>query len=76
MNESPVYSVTQVNQYIKGLLDQDQTMTALYVRGRFPTTRPTPQATTIFPSRTPEGPSGASCSGGRRSLCASGRRTA
>ena len=33
MNESPVYSVTQVNQYIKGLLDQDQTMTALYVRG-------------------------------------------
>ena len=33
MNESPVYSVTQVNQDIKGLLDQDQTMTALYVRG-------------------------------------------
>lgn len=33
MNHSPVYSVTQVNQYIKGLLDQDQTMTALYVRG-------------------------------------------
>lgn len=31
--EAPVYSVSQVNQYIKGLLDQDGALSALFVRG-------------------------------------------
>lgn len=60
MNTAPIYSVTQVNQYIKGLLDRDGALAGLFVRGRSPTTSATPPATTTSPSRTRRGPSGAS----------------
>ena len=30
---SHIYTVSQVNQYIKSLLDRDRELTALYVRG-------------------------------------------
>ena len=33
MSTAPVYSVTQVNQYIKGLLDGDSALSGLFVRG-------------------------------------------
>ena len=33
MNTAPIYSVTQVNQYIKGLLDRDGALAGLFVRG-------------------------------------------
>lgn len=33
MSQAPVYSVTQVNQYIKGLLDRDRSLANLFVRG-------------------------------------------
>lgn len=31
--QAPIYSVTQVNQHIKGLLDSDQLLSGLFVRG-------------------------------------------
>ena len=33
MKNAPIYSVTQVNQYIKGLLDRDGALAGLFVRG-------------------------------------------
>lgn len=33
MSRAPVYSVTQVNRYIKGLLDRDRSLANLFVRG-------------------------------------------
>ena len=33
MNTAPIYSVTQVNQYIRGLLDRDGALAGLFVRG-------------------------------------------
>ena len=33
MNQAPVYSVSQVNQHIKELLERDRPLAALYVRG-------------------------------------------
>jgi len=33
MSQAPVYSVTQVNRYIKGLLDRDRSLANLFVRG-------------------------------------------
>ncbi len=33
MRQAPVYSVTQVNQYVKGMLDGDPLLSALFVQG-------------------------------------------
>lgn len=33
MKNAPIYSVTQVNQYIKGLLDRDGALAGLFVQG-------------------------------------------
>ncbi len=33
MNARPVYSVTQINNYIKGMLDSDRVLTGVFIRG-------------------------------------------
>ena len=33
MTQAPVFTVTQVNQYVKGLLDRDRVLASLFVRG-------------------------------------------
>ncbi len=55
MNGSPVYSVTQVNQHIKALLDQDQTLTALYVRGEVSNYKAYPSGHHYFSLKDAEG---------------------
>mgnify|MGYP000156956203 CR=1 FL=1 len=47
MKNAPIYSVTQVNQYIKGLLDRDGALAGLFVRGEL--SRPIPPDTTTSP---------------------------
>lgn len=32
-SQTPIFTVTQVNQYVKGLLDRDRVLSALFVRG-------------------------------------------
>ena len=44
-----VYTVSQVNQHIKGLFDADEALQAIFVRVRSPTTKWHTPATTIFP---------------------------
>ena len=39
---SDVYTVSQVNQYIKTLLDRDKVLTALYMRGEVSNYEPHP----------------------------------
>ena len=48
MKNAPIYSVTQVNQYIKGLLDRDGALAGLFGESS-PTTRPIPPDTTTSP---------------------------
>ena len=49
MSTAPVYSVTQVNQYIKGLLDGDSALSGLFVRGEISNYKAYPSGHTIFP---------------------------
>ena len=49
MKNAPIYSVTQVNQYIKGLLDRDGALAGLLCGESSPTTRPIPPDTTTSP---------------------------
>ena len=44
----PVYTVSQVNGYVKGLMDGDELLTGLLVRGRSPIINATPRGTTTF----------------------------
>ena len=70
MKNAPIYSVTQVNQYIKGLLDRDGALAGLFVRGELSNYKAYPSG------RTRRGPSAVSCSGGRPWACGSVRKTA
>ena len=65
MNARPVYSVTQINTYIKGMLDSDRVLTGVFIRGEISNYK-------VYPSA----PSAASCSGGRPPPSASGPRAA
>lgn len=38
MTQAPVFTVTQVNQYVKGLLDRDRVLASLFVRGEISNT--------------------------------------
>ena len=76
MKNAPIYSVTQVNQYIKGLLDRDGALAGLFVRGELSNYKAYPSGHHYFSLRTRRGPSAVSCSGGRPWACGSVRKTA
>lgn len=46
---SQIYTVSQVNQYIKSLLDRDRELTALYVRGEISNYKAYPSGHHYFP---------------------------
>ena len=52
---SDVYTVSQVNQYIKTLLDRDQVLTALYVRGKISNYKAYPSGHHYFSLKDGEG---------------------
>ena len=49
MKNAPIYSVTQVNQYIKGLLDRDGALAGLFVRGELSNYKAYPSGHHYFP---------------------------
>lgn len=53
--EAPVYSVTQVNQYIKGLLDSDGTLSGVFVRGELSNYKTYPSGHHYFSLKDAEG---------------------
>ncbi len=55
MTEAPVYSVTQVNQYIKGLLDSDRALSGLFVRGELSNYKAYPSGHHYFSLKDAEG---------------------
>ncbi len=55
MNQTPVYSVTQVNQYIKGLLDRDKLLAGLLVRGEISNYKVYPSGHHYFSLKDAEG---------------------
>lgn len=55
MNQTPVYSVTQVNQYIKGLLDRDRLLAGLLVRGEISNYKVYPSGHHYFSLKDAEG---------------------
>ena len=77
MKNAPIYSVTQVNQYIKGLLDRDGALAGLFVRGELSNYKAYPSGhPLLLPEGRGGGQSAVSCSGGRPWACASVRKTA
>lgn len=44
-----VYSVGQVNRYVKNMFTQDYFLQNIYVKGEVPTVNTTPQDTSILP---------------------------
>ncbi len=75
MKNAPIYSVTQVNQYIKGLLDRDGALAGLLC-GESSNYKAYPSGHHYFSLKDAEGPSAVSCSGGRPWACGSVRKTA
>ena len=55
MMQAPVYSVTQVNQYIKGLLDRDRALAGLFVRGEISNYKVYPSGHHYFSLKDAEG---------------------
>ena len=55
MSTAPVYSVTQVNQYIKGLLDRDGALSGLYIRGELSNYKTYPSGHHYFSLKDAEG---------------------
>ena len=55
MTQAPVYSVTQVNQYIKGLLDRDRALAGLFVRGEISNYKVYPSGHHYFSLKDAEG---------------------
>ena len=55
MTRTPVYTVTQVNQYIKGLLDRDRILTGLFVRGEISNYKVYPSGHHYFSLKDAEG---------------------
>lgn len=55
MSTAPVYSVTQVNQYIKGLLDGDSALSGLFVRGEISNYKAYPSGHHYFSLKDGEG---------------------
>ena len=55
MTQAPVYTVTQVNQYIKGLLDRDRALAGLYVRGELSNYKVYPSGHHYFSLKDAEG---------------------
>ena len=55
MSQAPVYSVTQVNQYIKGLLDRDRALAGLFVRGELSNYKVYPSGHHYFSLKDPQG---------------------
>ena len=53
--EIPVFSVTQVNQYIKGLLDRDGALSGLYIRGELSNYKTYPSGHHYFSLKDAEG---------------------
>lgn len=55
MIEPKVFSVGQINRYIKNLLENDFILNSLLVQGRFPISRHIRAVIGILPSRTHRG---------------------
>lgn len=55
MKNAPIYSVTQVNQYIKGLLDRDGALVGLFVRGELSNYKAYPSGHHYFSLKDAEG---------------------
>ncbi|BDF70825.1 exodeoxyribonuclease VII large subunit [Oscillospiraceae bacterium] len=53
--QAPVYSVTQVNQYIKSLLDSDGALSGVFVRGELSNYKTYPSGHHYFSMKDPEG---------------------
>lgn len=47
--ERHIFSVTEVNELVKLLLDNEPMLSGICVRGEIPTIKCTPRGTTIFP---------------------------
>ena len=73
MRNDTVYSVTQVNQHIKDLLDSDGALSGVLVRGELSNYKMYPSGHHYFSMKDP---SAASCSGGRPRRCGFGLKTA
>ena len=74
-SERPVYTVTQVNSYLKAVMDQDRLLSGLFVRGEISNFKTYPSGHSYFSLKDEGGASAASCSGGRPPGSASDRRT-
>ena len=73
--EQNIIAVSQVNEYIKFLLDRDELLGNICVRGELSNYKVYPSGHHYLRSRTRRARCAASCSARARSACASGRKT-
>ena len=74
MASKPIYTVTQVNTYIKSILDGDRNLSGVYIRGELSNYKKYPSGHHYFTLK--DTPSAASCSAPRPPVCGSSRRAA
>lgn len=74
--ERHIFSVTEVNELVKLLLDNEPMLSGICVRGEISNYKMYPSGHHYFSLKDPTGPSGASCSRDRLCVCGSVRKTA
>ena len=74
--ERHIYSVSEVNQLIKSMLDREPQLGEIFLRGEISNYKLYPSGHHYFTLKDAEGAIAVSCSRGRPSACAFGRRTA
>lgn len=74
--EQHIFSVTEVNELVKLLLDNEPMLSGICVRGEISNYKMYPSGHHYFSLKDATGAIGASCSGGRPCGCGSGRKTA
>lgn len=74
--ERQIYTVSQVNGYLKELLDRDGFLSGVFVRGEISNYKTYPSGHHYFSMKDEGAPSDALCSAGRLPACVSDRKTA
>ena len=74
--ERHIFSVTEVNELVKLLLDNEPMLSGICVRGEISNYKMYPSGHHYFTLKDPPEPSGASCLRGRLCVCGFVRKTA
>ena len=75
-DQQPIFSVSQINEYIKSLMDRDGLLGGVFIRGELSNYKVYPSGHHYFSLKDEGARSAASFSGGRPPGSGSGRRTA